>query len=176
MIVSTGATKKSEIIKASKVLKKQLHAFLHCVTIYPTPLNKCNLMKIKFLKKYSKIVGWSDHTLFERDEHTASLVSLLCGAEIIERHFTILNKKKTKDGPVSINFKEARELSGFMKLNKNSILKILNDKYKEKWKFCLGTGKTNLSHEELLNRDYYRGRFAKFINNKPNYNWHKEIL
>lgn len=176
MIVSTGATKKNEIIKASKILKKQLYAFLHCVTIYPTPLEKCNLQKINFLKKYSKNVGWSDHTLFEKDEHTASLVSLLCGASIIERHFTILNKKRTKDGPVSINFKEAKELSQYMKLNKNTILKILNDRYREKWKRCLGNGKTSLSHEELLNRDYYRGRFAKFQNNNPNYNWHKEIL
>ena len=176
MVVSTGATKKNEIIKTSKILKKQLYAFLHCVTIYPTPLGKCNLEKINFLKKYSKNVGWSDHTHFERDEHTASLVSLLCGANIIERHFTILDKKKTKDGPVSINFKEAKELSQFMKLNKDSILKILNDKYREKWNLCLGNGKTNLSHEELLNRDYYRGRFARLRNNKPNYNWHKEIL
>ena len=63
-----------------------------------------------------------------------------------------------------------------MKLNRNSILKILNNKYKEKWKLSLGNGKTNLSHEELLNRDYYRGRFAKFKNDKPIYNWHKEIL
>ena len=176
MVVSTGATKKNEIIKTSKILKKHLYAFLHCVTIYPTPIEKCNLKKINFLKRYSKTVGWSDHTLFERDEHTASLVSLLCGADIIERHFTILDKKKTKDGPVSINFKEAKELSKFMKLNNDSILKILNNKYKDKWEMCLGSGKTNLSHEELLNRDYYRGRFAKFRNNKPNYNWHKEIL
>lgn len=176
MVVSTGATKKNEIIKASKLLKKHLYAFLHCVTIYPTPLDKCNLKKIIFLKKYCKIVGWSDHTLFERDEHTASLVSLLCGAEIIERHFTILDKKKTKDGPVSINFKEAKELSQFMNLNKDAILEVLKDKYNDKWKKCIGNGKTNLSHEELLNRDYYRGRFAKLRNNKPNFNWHKEIL
>lgn len=176
MIVSTGATRKNEIIKASKILKNQLYAFLHCVTIYPTPLEKCNLEKINFLKKYSKNVGWSDHTLFERDEHTASLVSLLCGANIIERHFTILDKKKTKDGPVSINFQEAKELSELMKLNRNSILEILNNKYKEKWKLSLGNGKTSLSHEELLNRDYYRGRFAKLKNDKPIYNWHKEIL
>tara|TARA_Y100001970_G_C14223365_1_gene854020 strand:+ start:1727 stop:2683 length:957 start_codon:yes stop_codon:yes gene_type:complete len=176
MVVSTGATKKNEIIKASKILKKQLYAFLHCVTIYPTPLEKCNLKKINFLKKYCKVVGWSDHTLFERDGHVASLVSLLCGADIIERHFTILNKKKTKDGPVSINFKEAKELTKFMKLSKDSIQKILNEEYSKQWKLCLGKVKTNLSHEELLNRDYYRGRFAKFVNKKPNFNWHQEIL
>ena len=40
-----------------------------------------------------------------------------------------------------------------MKLSKNSILKILNEEYSKKWKLCLGKVKTNLSHEELLNRD-----------------------
>ena len=176
MIVSTGATKKNEIIKASKILKNSLYAFLHCVTIYPTPLEKCNLKKMIFLKKYCKIVGWSDHTLFEKDGHTASLASLFCGAKIIERHFTILDKSKTKDGPVSINFKEANELTRFMKLDKNSILKLLEEKYTKNWKLCLGLGGTRLSHEELINRDYYKGRFAKFHKNKPNYNWQKEIL
>jgi len=176
MIVSTGATKKNEIIEASKLLKKSLYAFLHCVTIYPTPLQKCNLKKINFLKNYCKLVGWSDHTYFERDEHIASLTSLMCGAEIIERHFTILKKDKTKDGPVSVNFKEAKELSQFMNYSKNGILKILNDKYKGRWEQCIGSGKTSLSHEELLNRDYYRGRFAKINRDKPNYNWQKEIF
>jgi len=176
MVVSTGATKKNEIINASKTLGNNLFAFLHCVTIYPTPLNKCNLQKINFLKKYSKNVGWSDHTLFERDGHAASLTSLLLGASIIERHFTVLNKTKTKDGPVSINFKEAKELVNYMKYDNKKILQILNDEYKNKWKLCIGKGGTNLSHIELLNREYYRGRFAKFAQEKPNYNWQIEKL
>ena len=176
MVVSTGATKKNEIIKASKTLGNNLFAFLHCVTIYPTPLNKCNLQKINFLKKYSKNVGWSDHTLFERDGHAASLTSLLLGASIIERHFTVLNKTKTKDGPVSINFKEAKELVNYMKYDNKKILQILNDEYKDKWKLCIGKGGTNLSHIELLNREYYRGRFVRSVQEKPNYNWQIEKL
>jgi len=172
MIVSTGATKKNEIIKAKKELGKNLFAFLHCVTIYPTPLDKCNLLKIKFLKKFSNIVGWSDHTLFERDHHIASLASLLCGATYIERHFTILKKNKTKDGPVSINTSEAKELVEYMKLDKKELNKELS-KMKPDWKICLGKGKTNLSNLEILNRDYYRGRFASNIDNKLIFNWQK---
>ena len=34
-----------------------------------------------------------------------------------------------------------------------------------------GDGTLDLSHEELLNRDYYRGRFAAHINGKVIYNW-----
>jgi|TARA_B110000027_G_C16095975_1_gene290808 sialic acid synthase SpsE len=175
MIVSTGATKKSEILEAAKILKSSLHAFLHCVTIYPTPLNKCNLNKIKFLRSVIKNVGWSDHTLFERDGHIASLASLLCGANIIERHFTILKKDKTKDGPVSINFNEAKQLTSYMKQDKKNLKEVLNHLNKD-WRISLGVGSTRLSHLELLNRDYYRGRFAKIMNGKVNYNWQKEIL
>lgn len=172
MIVSTGATKKNEIIEAKKTLGNKLLAFLHCVTIYPTPLNKCNLLKIKFLKKYANNVGWSDHTLFERDQHIASLASLLCGANYIERHFTILSKDKTKDGPVSINFKETKELVEYMKLDNIELKKILSD-MRYDWDKSLGKGGTNLSHLENLNRDYYRGRFATKKNNKLIFNWQK---
>ena len=45
-----------------------------------------------------------------------------------------------------------------MKYDNKKILQILNDEYKDKWKLSIGKGKTNLSHLELLNRDYI-GRF-----------------
>ena len=41
----------------------------------------------------------------------------------------------------------------------------------------LGNKKRELSHEELLNRDYYRGRFAsKDIEGKIIYNWEETDL
>ena len=41
----------------------------------------------------------------------------------------------------------------------------------------LGNERRKLSHEELLNRDYYRGRFAsKDINGKVIYNWEEANL
>ena len=110
LIISTGATYEEEIVKTSQILKNINFAFLHCVSIYPTPLEKCNLSKINFLKKLTKNVGWSDHTLFEKTKHIASLISILQGASIIERHFTILPRDKTKDGPVSINEKDAKSI------------------------------------------------------------------
>ena len=79
-------------------MKKEIFALLHCVTVYPTPLHLCNLQKIRFLKKFTKYIGWSDHTEFEKDQHIASLASILFGSKIIERHFTILERSKTKDG------------------------------------------------------------------------------
>ena len=39
------------------------------------------------------------------------------------------------------------------------------------WSKTLGEMTRELSKEELLNRDYYRGRFASNINNQIVYNW-----
>ena len=172
LIISTGGTRKSEIIKTSKVISKKLYAFLHCVTIYPTPLNMCNLLQMNFLKKYSSKIGWSDHTLFESSGHTAAMAAAWIGADLVERHFTIQKKNKTKDGPVSINFKETKELIEFFKLKKNDLFKELN-KYNSDWQSTLKIHK-KLTHEELLNRNYYRGRFAvKKEGGGYLYNWNK---
>ena len=43
IIVSTGATFDNEIKKAANILKGKNFTFLHCVTIYPTPLESINL-------------------------------------------------------------------------------------------------------------------------------------
>ena len=67
-----------------------------------TPLNNCSINKIKFKKIYQ--ICWMERSYrIEKNSHIASLASVLNGANIIERHFTILDRKKTKDGVVSIN-------------------------------------------------------------------------
>jgi sialic acid synthase SpsE len=174
LIVSTGATKLNEIKETVKFLKKkkQLAALLHCVSIYPTPMDKCNLNKIKFLKKlFGDIeIGWSDHSKFQDCGHAPALVSIIVGGSFIERHFTIVKKDKTKDGPVSINPSEAKTLLSLINKKKSYILDYLNKNYKD-WELCLGGGSHKLTHEELLNRDYYRGRFATKFKDKYNYNW-----
>ena len=52
LIISTGATFDDEIEKSVKILNKNKTKFtlLHCITLYPTPLNFLNLARIKFLK------------------------------------------------------------------------------------------------------------------------------
>ena len=52
-----------------------------------------------------------------------------------------------------------------------TIKEYLEENFKDH-KVALGKEKRKLSHEELLNRDYYRGRFAS-INSKGEYvyNW-----
>lgn len=170
LIISTGATYDWEIEKTAEILKGHNFSFLHCVTIYPTPLDKLNLARMNYLRKFTKNVGFSDHTLTERDGLKGSIVAISLGADIVERHFTILPKEKTKDGPVSINPEQLKELVRFAKMDLNELKEYVKKEIKEA-EVMVGVERRDLTEEELLMRDYYRGRFASKIKDKVIYNW-----
>lgn len=159
--VSTGATFDDEIRDASAVLRAPSaeFSFLHCVTIYPTPLEAMNLARVPWLQKYSRTVGFSDHSLVERDGIIASKAAIAYGAEIIERHFRVLGPEQSKDGPVSITAEHLRELAEFSRLPHQEQLAALDEENRD-WRIMEGTDERTLTDAELLNRDYYRGRFA----------------
>ena len=177
IIVSTGATYDDEIKKTSKILSKSKTNFslLHCVSIYPTPPNLFNLARINYLKKFSKVVGYSDHSLGNNEnKNLATLYSIYFGAKLIERHVTILKEKHTKDGKVSINPKDIKEIITFSKMSKKNMSEYLNEKYPINKKIIFGKKNRQMSHAEKLNRDYYRGRFAsydKYNQGRILFNW-----
>jgi sialic acid synthase SpsE len=174
LIISTGATFDDEIEKSVKILKENKTKFtlLHCITLYPTPLNFLNLARIKFLKKFTDKVGYSDHSLStNKRKNLASLCSIYFGAKYIERHIRIFDHDKSKDGKVSILPGEIKEIIEFSKLSKNSQKKYLKDKFKIDPRNFYGKEKRKLTHEELLNRDYYRGRFCAKSSVRDIYNW-----
>ena len=117
--ISTGATFDDEIETAAQVFSdcKEKFSFLHCVTKYPTQLSDFNLARLKFLEKYSKAVGLSDHSLVSRDGVFATKCAIYLGASIIERHLP-LAEDKTKDGPVSVTPKLLKEISLFFSKRK----------------------------------------------------------
>lgn len=170
LYISTGATYDDEIEKTAKILTNHSFSFLHCITIYPTPLNQLNLVRMEYLRKFAKEVGFSDHTLVERDSLKASIAAIYIGAQVIERHFTILDKTMTKDGPVSINPKHLKELVEISKMSKGELEGYMSKNVPE-FKQMIGLASRTLSYEELLNRDYYRGRFASKVNGQIIYNW-----
>ena len=169
LFISTGATHDDEIEETAKILKKHSFTFLHCVTVYPTPLDRMNLARMSYLRKFTKSVGFSDHSLVERDGLKASIAALYLGANVIERHFTILDRTLTKDGPISIDPTQLKELVAYAKMSKNELEGLVQkipefDKMK-------GVKRPALSPEELLNRDYYRGRFASRVKGSIVFNW-----
>jgi N,N'-diacetyllegionaminate synthase len=159
IVVSTGATYDNEVIHAAEILKDTNFSMLHCVTLYPTPLEQMHMARMEWLRTLSSSVGYSDHSLVSGTGLLASKAALTLGADIIERHFTLLAKNETRDGPVSINKEQLQELSEFSKLsNKDQLLKMDNDY--PNWRVVIGQKNRILTDDELLNRDYYRGRFA----------------
>jgi sialic acid synthase SpsE len=176
-IISTGAMYDHEIKKAAKLMNDlgKKVTFLHCMTAYPNELNMCNLNRMNWLREIVDSVGWSDHTNVLKDDILASMIAIYSGADFIERHFTILDHSETKDGIVSISPSMLERLSRFRTMGKTEqgeeIKKIISN-----LRPILGESKRNLTNTELLNRDYYRGRFASINKGKIVYNWEEKDL
>jgi len=170
LFISTGATFDYEIKETSDLMKDYDYEFLHCVTIYPTPLEDLNLERINYLKKFNERVGYSDHSKPADSKLWASKIALAMGASNIERHYTVLDAHETKDGPVSINPKMLKELRNFADLPNEEQWNIIKQNLPN-WQITLGNPTRKLSENELLNRDYYRGRFANKSLNKEYFNW-----
>lgn len=161
LYVSTGATFDDELCHAADVLRQhaQGYSLLHCVTQYPTPLAEMHLNRIGHLSQFSDEVGFSDHSLVSRDGMLAAKAAVACGAEVVERHFTISDPSATKDGLVSITKDDIRSLVDFALLTVTDQRAHLSE-YHPGWEQMLGKSERWLTDAELLNRNYYRGRFA----------------
>jgi len=94
VILSTGMGTIKEIKSAVKLLissgQKKI-CILHCVSLYPLDHKIANLRNISMLRqKFKKIpIGYSDHSIGT----TLPISSIALGACLIEKHFTLDNKK-----------------------------------------------------------------------------------
>jgi len=175
IILSTGGMFRSEIIRAVGELTGTALTLLHCVTLYPTPLDQVNLARIEWLKGLAPRAGLSDHTLVTRDGLWASKAALALGADTIERHFTILPAERTKDGPVSITPDDLAELRRFGALSiDDRRAELAQDR--PDWTSWIGVPDAEPGREEMMNRDYYAGRVASWVNGRPIFNWEDVAL
>lgn len=170
LFISTGATYDEEIEATTQFLTDSSFSFLHAVTIYPTPLNELHLARMNYLRSFSPSIGFSDHTLVSRDGIKAATVALSLGADVIERHFTILPVDATKDGAISIRPEQLRLLVQFSKMDQAELWDYIQHEIPE-YSQMIGLEHRPLSTIEELNRDYYRGRFASRVGNEIIYNW-----
>ncbi len=95
IILSTGMSTMDEVAAAidSIVSLGRKIAILHCVSLYPTPLEKVNLRAISTLRKEFHLpVGFSDHTV----ETITGAFACAAGAVILEKHMTL---DKSLPGP-----------------------------------------------------------------------------
>lgn len=175
LYISTGATLDSEIEAAARCLGDHDFSFLHCVTIYPTPLDEMHLARMNYLREFSPSVGFSDHSLVARDGIKASAVALHLGADVVERHFTVLEPGESRDGPVSINQAQLAELVRVARMDHDERTAWIS-KHVGDFSEMIGNDKRALTATEMLNRDYYRGRFASRTDDGFVYNWEERAI
>lgn len=99
-IISRGMANTAEISKAVKLFEKYGtdYAILHCISAYPTKESDANLNIIKSLKAiYNCPIGYSDHTLGIE----VAYLSVVAGATIIEKHFTLDTNAEGPDHKLS---------------------------------------------------------------------------
>jgi sialic acid synthase SpsE/mannose-6-phosphate isomerase-like protein (cupin superfamily) len=87
IICSTGGVELDAIDELSSFFfhRGADFAFMHCVSIYPTPMEKLNLNQITSMRKrYGCTIGWSTHE--EPDNYGAVQIAVAKGAEMFERH------------------------------------------------------------------------------------------
>lgn len=89
MIISTGMANAEEIDEAVTAAREggcNELAILHCVSGYPAPAEDYNLRTIPdMIERFGLVTGLSDHTL----DNTTAISSVVMGASLIEKHFTL---------------------------------------------------------------------------------------
>jgi len=149
VIVSTGGHSLYEIPRLN------YFSVMHCVSLYPTPHNKLGLGRIPQIERTFNPTGtvvragFSDHSdPTVKDWFMPSLLARSLGAGLIEKHFTILPRNETKDGPVSIDYEQMVKLISWLYMNPEDLVEkfpgmgeiayVRNDidiikKYKGRW-------------------------------------------
>jgi len=101
IIMSTGMSTLEEVDEAVALIRKYGNdlALLHCIACYPADEKDLNLRVIQTLReRYGCTVGYSGH---ERNVSTC-IATVMLGAEIIERHFTLDRTMKGTDHAMSV--------------------------------------------------------------------------
>lgn len=147
---------KKEIYQACKLVRNSRYSLLHCVSLYPTPVNNINLKRMIYLKKFCNSIGFSDHT----ESITSSIMAINLGAKILEKHFT---DNKKQDGPDHSCSADPRDMEYIAHYNKN----------KNK---TLGSGKIDPGKKEKKMRKFARKSiFAKKKIKKNDFFSHENI-
>lgn len=110
VIISTGIAELADIELALATLRgagaKEI-VVLKCTTAYPAPPEDANLRSIPdMMARFGVLSGLSDHTMGT----VSAVASVVLGASLIEKHFTLDDGKETVDSFFSLGEKEFASL------------------------------------------------------------------
>jgi sialic acid synthase SpsE len=112
LLISTGMANVDDInlaIETSKSAGNNDISLFQCTSLYPAPLDSLNLSTIGWLKeKYGYDVGFSDHSLGS----DAAYLSVGAGATLIEKHFSLDNRRSGFDHKISLDPNGLKEMIG----------------------------------------------------------------
>jgi N-acetylneuraminate synthase len=88
--------------EGQQILQEKV-SLLHCTSEYPAPYDEIHLRVIQTLGDvFGLTIGYSDHTLGT----AVSIAAVACGAQIIEKHFTLDKSMQGPDHQASLEPKE----------------------------------------------------------------------
>jgi N-acetylneuraminate synthase len=124
MMISTGMADVEEIEEAIVAARdggcKEL-AVLHCVSGYPAPAEDYNLRTIPdMIERFGLVTGVSDHSL----GNTTAIASVVLGAAIIEKHFTLNRNGGGPDDSFSLEPADLKALCHDSKTAWNALGKV----------------------------------------------------
>mgnify|MGYP001238286340 CR=1 FL=1 len=114
VIISTGAANLIDIANAYNSVNKisKNFAFLHCVSIYPSKIEKLNLNMIKTMRKFLGVpIGFSDHS----SSIVIPSIAVSKGASIIEKHITFDKNAKGPDHHFALEEKELEAMVKYIR-------------------------------------------------------------
>ncbi len=108
IMLATGDATMSEIDEAIRTIEstgnKDL-VLMQCITNYPSDISSANVRVLKtFQDSFGCLTGYSDHS----PGHVVALASVVLGARVIEKHFTLNKTDKGPDHPHSMEPSEYR--------------------------------------------------------------------
>lgn len=111
VLVSTGMSFEIEIESLVDYFQGSLSklVLMHCVSMYPTPLEKLGMSYVAELKKHGVELGVSDHT---GNKH-AIMVGITQNISFLEFHLAYSRSQFGPDASSSITFEEATEIASF---------------------------------------------------------------
>lgn len=140
VLISTGLALDHEVAEIARLMTGSAFALLHCVSLYPLPASKVNMVRMDWLKQFSPVVGYSDHAV----GLDAVKLAIDRGAAYVEKHFCLGRQGPGRANPWDATPQEMEAL----RLYADDAGKMI------------GNGAVVLDEELSRARTLYLGRFA----------------